>query len=70
MASWDGNHVGPVLCNKPCWKPRPMSSSLLNKAGYKHLQDLIIVSSSNKLISFWSSEIISSIFLLIAVAVI
>lgn len=46
-----------------------MSRSLLSKAGCKYLQELIIMSSSNKLISFWSSEIISGIFLFIAVSV-
>lgn len=65
-----GCHHGmsPVLCNKLHWKPRPMSWYLLNKAGWKYLQPLIIVSSSIRLISFCSSEIISGIFFLIAVA--
>jgi len=44
-------------------------SSVLSKASCKCLLELIIVPSSNKLISFWGSEIISGIFLLIAVAV-
>lgn len=41
----------------------------MSEAGCRYLQELVIVSFSNKLISFWSSEIISGIFLLIAVAV-
>lgn len=48
---------------------KPHEQQLIEQAGCKDLQQLIIVSSSNKLISFWSSEIISDISLLITVAV-
>lgn len=63
MLSQDGNHVGSRSAINHA------ANQFIEQAGCKDLQELIIVSSSNKLISFWNSEIISGIPLSITVVV-
>lgn len=67
MLSQDGSHVG--SCSAINHPAKPHEQQFIEQAGCKDLQELIIVPSSNKLISFWNSEIISGISLLITVVV-
>lgn len=69
MVSWVGNRTDLVICTEPLCKTAAVSRGLLSKASCKDLQELIIVPSTNGLLSFWGSEIIPGVFLLIAVAV-